>query len=76
MLLLFWLVVISLLSSWDEMDVRVELLANYEWAAEDDKIGLLSVGVHIFDQLYLKERPISVPMVPMSTIKQKYEKWG
>ena len=25
-----------LLSSWDEIDVRVELLADYVWAAEDD----------------------------------------
>ena len=30
----------------------------------------------IFDQIYLKERPISLPMVTMSTIKQKYDKWG
>ena len=66
----------SLLSSWDEMDVPVELLANEVWAVEDDKTGFLSVGVYIFDQLYLIELPISLPMVPMSTIKRKYEKWG
>ena len=53
------------------MDVCVELLADDVWAAKDDKIDFLSVGVDIFDQLYLKERPISVPMVPMSTMKQK-----
>ena len=42
----------SLLSSWDEMDVCVELLADDVWAAEDDKIGFLSVRVDILDQLY------------------------
>ena len=57
------------------MDVCVELLADNVWAAEDDKIGFLSVGVDIFDQLYLKERPIYLPMVPMSTKNRKYEKW-
>ena len=44
----------SLLSSWDEMDVCVELLADDVWSDEDDKTGFLSVGVDIFDQLYLK----------------------
>ena len=58
------------------MNVCVELLADDLWAAEYDKTGLLSVVVYTFDQLYLKERPISVPMVPMSTIKRRYEKWG
>ena len=58
------------------MDVCVVLLADDVWSAEDDKTGFLSVGVDIFDQLYLKEQPISLPMVPMSTIKLKYEKWG
>ena len=76
MLFLFWFVVMSLLSSWDEMDVPVELLAYNVWAAEDDKTGFLSVGLDISDQLYLKERPIYLPMVPMSTIKRKYDKWG
>ena len=37
----------SLLSSWVEMDVCVGLLAGDEWAAEDDKIGSLSVEVDI-----------------------------
>ena len=58
------------------MDVPVELLAYNIWAAEDDKTCLLSAGVDIFDQLYLKERPNSLHMVPMSTIKLKYNKWG
>ena len=58
----------SLLSSWDDMDIPVELLAYDVWAAEDDKTGFLSVGVDIFDWLYLKERTISLPMVQISTI--------
>ena len=66
----------SLLLSWDDMDVHVELLADDEWVAEDDKTGFLSVGVDIFDLLYLKEQPISLPMVQISTIKWKYDKWG
>ena len=52
-LLLFWFVVMSVLSSWDEMDVRVELLADNVWSAEDDRTGFLSIGVDISDQLYL-----------------------
>ena len=58
------------------MDVPFELLANNVWAAEDDKTGFLSVGADIFYRLYLKERPIFLPMVPMSTIKRNYGKWG
>ena len=58
------------------MDVRVELIADDVWASEDDKTGFLSVGVDNFDQLYSKEQPISLPVVPMSTIKRKYDKWG
>ena len=56
------------------MDVHVELLADDVWAAEDDKTGFLSVGVDDFDRLYLKERPISLPMVQISTITRKYDK--
>ena len=41
------------LSSWDEVDVHIKLLADGVWSAEDDKTGFLSVGVDIFDQLYL-----------------------
>ena len=44
----------SLLSSWDEIDVCVELLADDVQEAEDDKTGFLSVGVDSFDQLLLK----------------------
>ena len=64
------------LSSWDERDVFVELIADDVCAAEEDKTGFLSFGVDIFDQLYLKERTISLPMVQISTKWQKYEKWG
>ena len=67
---------ILLLSSWDEIDVHVELLADNVWAAEDYKTVSLSIEVDSFDRLYLKERPISLPMVPISTIKRKYENWG
>ena len=56
-----------LLSRWDDTDVRVELLANDVWEAEDAKIGFLSIGVDGYDQLYLKERIISLPMVKIST---------
>ena len=58
------------------MDVRVELLADDVWAAEDYKTYFLSVGVDIFNRLYLKERPISLTMVPINTIKWKDKKWG
>ena len=51
---LFWLVVISLLSIIDEIDVRVKLLADNVWESEDDKTGFLSVGVDRFDILFLK----------------------
>ena len=36
------------------MDVPVELLADDVWEAEYDKTNFLSVGVDIFDQLFLK----------------------
>ena len=53
------------------MDVHVKLLAYDVRSSEDDKTGFLSVGVDIFDQLYLKGRQTYLPMVPMSTINQK-----
>ena len=40
----------SLLSSWDKMDVHVELLADDVWAAKDDKTGILSVEVDSFNK--------------------------
>ena len=57
------------------MKLRVELLAGDVWAAEEDKTGFLSVGVDISDRLYLKERPNSLTMATMSTIKRIYDKW-
>ena len=75
-LFLFWFLLISLLSSWDDTDVHVKLLAADVWEAEDDIIESLSVEVDIFDQLYLKELPISLPMMQISNKKRKYEKWG
>ena len=57
------------------MKVCVKLLVDDVWAAEEHKTGFLSVRVHIFYWLYLKERPISFPMVTMSTIKRIYDKW-
>ena len=75
MSVLFWIALLSSFSSWDEMIVHVKLLLYDVWAAEEDKTGFLSVRVDIFDQLYLKERPISLPMVTVSTIKQIYDKW-
>ena len=54
-LFLFWFVVISLLSSLDEMDIRVELLADDVWAAEDDKTGLLSVEVDSFELIIFEK---------------------
>ena len=58
------------------MKVRVKLLADDVWTAEKDKTDFLSVGIDICNQLYLKKWPIYLPMVPMSNIKQKYDKWG
>ena len=58
------------------MNIRVKLLADDVWASEENKTGFLSVGVYIIDRLYLKEQPISLLMVAMSTIKRKYDKWG
>ena len=70
----FWISVLSSFSNWDDIIVRVKLLVYDVWFAEDDKTGFLSVGVDIFDRLYLKELPISLPVVPMIRIKQIYDK--
>ena len=50
-LLLFLFVVIYLLSSWDKIDVCVELFADDVWEAEDDKTGFLSIGVDISESI-------------------------
>ena len=70
----FWMEVLSLCWSWWDITVGVEWVVYDVWFSEDDNTGLLSVGLDIFDQLYLKERPISLPMVPMSAINKKYGK--
>ena len=70
----FGIEVLSFFSSWYDIIVRVELVVYYVWCAEDDNTGFLSVGVDIFDRLYLKELPISLPVVPMISIKQIYDK--
>ena len=61
MLFLFWFIVISLLSSWYNIDVYVKLLTDDVWAAEDDKTGFLSVEVDSFDQLFLKNDQFPCP---------------
>ena len=53
MLLLFWFVVMYLLSSWYEMDVPVKLIPDDVWSAEDDITGSLSVGLDIFESIKL-----------------------
>ena len=42
-----------LLSGIDEIDICVELLADYVWKSEDNKTGLLSVGMDSFLQTQL-----------------------
>ena len=64
----FLISVLSLFSSWDDIIVCYKLVVYDVWFSEDDNTGFLSVGVDIFDLLYLKKWPISLPMVPMSTI--------
>ena len=76
--LLFWFVVMCLLSIWYEIDVRVELHADDVWEAEYDKTGFLSVGVDIFDQLFVWKQTISLPMVQLSTKNENIineDKW-
>ena len=57
------------------MDVRVELLVYYLLSAEEDKTGFLEVVMDCFDQLYFKERPISLTVVTISTMKNIYDGW-
>ena len=61
MLFLLWFIVMYLLSSWNEMDVCVGLLADAVWAAEDYKTGFLGAGVDIFDPLFLKNDQFPCP---------------
>ena len=50
---MFWIVIMSSFSSWDDVKVCDKLVAYDAWAAEDDNTGFLSVEVDIFDRLYL-----------------------
>ena len=78
MFFLFWLVVICLfgiLSNLDEIGVRLELLADGVWEADDDKPSFLSVRVDSFDQLYLYKRPMSFSMAENGNKNRKYDKW-
>ena len=52
---LFLFLVMSLLSSLDEIDVRVGLLSDYLWEAEDDKTGFLSVGFNSFELIVFEK---------------------
>ena len=71
MLFLYWLVVMCLLSSLEEMYVCVELLVDDVWEADDDKPGVLSVGADGFDRLFLYRWPMSLPMVENSNKNRK-----
>ena len=48
----FWIAVLSLCSSWDDIIVCDKLVVYDVWFAEGDNTGFLSVGVDIFDRLY------------------------
>ena len=60
-LLLFWLVIICLLSSLDDIDVRVKLLADDVREAEYNKTGFFSVGVDSFNHLFLRNDQLPSP---------------
>ena len=57
----FLIAVLSLLSSLDDMIVCVKLLVYDVWSSKEDRIGFLSIGVHIFDRLYLKNYQFPCP---------------
>ena len=64
------------LSILDNIDVCVELLADYVWESGDDKPGLLSVGVDSSNLIFLYKQPVSFPMAENSNKNRKYDKWG
>ena len=76
MLFLFLLVSMYLLSSLDEIYVRVKLLVDDLWEAKYDQTGFFGVGVDSFKSIILEMRPISLPVVQNSTKNRKYDKWG
>ena len=74
MFTLSWLEALPL--CWRRWDVICwfKIVIHDVWFAEDDNTGFLSVGLDDLGQLYLKERPISLPMVSIRTINIKYGK--
>ena len=70
----FWMEVLYLCWTWWGIKVGVKLVVYDIWFAENDNTGFLSVGLDILGQLNLKEQPISLPMVSISTISTKYGK--
>ena len=49
----FWIALLSPFSSWYDIIVCDKLVVYDVWFAEDYNTGFLSVGLDIFDQLYL-----------------------
>ena len=74
MFTVFWMEILSLCWSWWAIIVGVELVVYDIWFSEDDHTGFFSVWLDILDRLYMNEHPISLSMVPMSTINTKYGK--
>ena len=74
MFTLSWLEALPL--CWRGWDVigGFEIVLHDVWFSVDYNNGFLGVGLDNSGRLYLKERPISLPMVPMSTINTKYGK--
>ena len=66
--------VLALCWTWWGIKVGAELVVYDVGSAEDNNTSFLSIGLDILIQLYLKEQPISLHMVPMSTINTKYGK--
>ena len=64
----------SLLSSWDKMDVPVKLLADYVWAAEDDKTVLLSVEVDSFNHFFFLNNQFPSPWYKLGPLNENMVK--
>ena len=75
MFTLSWLEALPL--CWQGCDVTgwFEIVIHDVWFAVDDNTGFLSFRLDDLGLLYLKERPISLPMVPISAIITKFGKW-
>ena len=50
---MFWIAILPSFSIWDDIKVCDKLVVYDILFAEDDNTGFLSVGVDVFDQLYL-----------------------